>query len=225
LSLPFDPRALEAARVGFFGGTFDPPHTGHLFVAREAARARGLEHVVWVPARQSPHKAGGATPGRVRVELVRLALADAGTADTSSIWEGELERAAPSYTVDSVRDLAAQRRAAGHEGGLFLVLGGDQLLGIERWHMLGAILALAEPIVLARSGAGPELVERLLTCAASGELELEHAQRLADALIDPGRVDVAATELRERLGRGGDVSSDDLTPSVVARVAELGLYR
>ncbi len=118
--------------MGFFGGTFDPPHRGHLFVAHEAAAARELGHVVWAPARISPHKVHASTSGEVRAELVELCLADAAregdaAARAASLWLGELERPGPSFTVDSLRELSAARAANGQDGGLFLLMGGDQL--------------------------------------------------------------------------------------------------
>jgi len=222
LDVPFDPRALQASRVGFFGGTFDPPHAGHLFVVREAARAHALEHVVWTPARRSPHKESQATPGAVRAELVELALLDGELSELCSVWRGELERPEPSYTVDSLVELARLREEAGRAGGLSLVLGADQLQAIERWHDVPRIFELAEPVILARSGAGRELEElrrRLVACAAAGELDEALTKRLIEAFVDPGRVDVAATDLRER------IDGEGLTQSVRRRIDELGLYR
>lgn len=225
---PFDPRALEAERVGFFGGSFDPPHVGHLFVASQAARAAGLEHVVWVPARRSPHKRGRPTGGALRSELVELMLKDAGLLGCSSVWPGELERPEPSYTVDSLEELA---RARGQRGGIYLVLGADQLWGIERWQAPERVFELAEPVVLARSGAErEELATDLAARVARGELDRALAGRLIGALVDPGRVDVAATDLRALLGAGeagaaGLELGESLTPAVRARIDELGLYR
>lgn len=221
----FDSRALRSKRVGLFGGTFDPPHLGHVFVAKEAARARGLEHVVWVPAKRSPHKGEAPTPGELRKQLIELTLLDAGMLDSASVWDGELVRPAPSLTLDSVHELAAAREAEGCAGGLHLLLGADQLLGIERWHKPEQLFQLVEPVVVARTIEGTELQaleQRLLGLADSGKLSRELAQRLIEAILDPGRVDVAATDLRRELALGG---TESVSPSTLARILELGLFR
>ena len=230
MTTTFHPAAIAAERVGFFGGTFDPPHRGHLFVAHAATVAHGLDHVVWAPARLSPRKADAPTPGPVRAELVALCLADAAregdvAARAASVWLGELERPQPSYTVDSLRELTAARKAAGRTGGLYLLLGGDQLGAIETWSELETVLALAEPVILARPGAGPEAAQRLTGCVARGELSEPARQRIVAGCLDPGRVDLAATELRARLSGEARVDTTELTPGVLERVRELRLYR
>ena len=93
-----DSRALEAQVLGVLGGTFDPVHEGHLHVARAAVRALELEHVVFVPARRSPHKVSTAeASGADRLEMLRLALqSDDLLSDRSSTWDFELNARGPS---------------------------------------------------------------------------------------------------------------------------------
>lgn len=175
MSLPsFPPEILRAKRLGFYGGSFDPPHRGHLFVARQAMAAAKLDALMWVPARQSPHKSAGAVSGEVRAELVELCLADARdegdpAAEVAWVWRGELKRPEPSYTIHSIELLLAARRAywgergwpvesnedkpldeSGLEPEVFLVMGADQLDAIERWARVDELLASVQPLIIDR---------------------------------------------------------------------------
>ena len=108
-------------RTGVFGGTFDPPHVGHLIVAQEVLERMSLDRLLLIPAREPPHKpnAPGA-PAEIRARMVEAAVGVGGLLRMSTI---ELERAGPSYTVDT---LAALRRAAPDEE-LILLMGVDQM--------------------------------------------------------------------------------------------------
>ena len=217
----FDERVLAAERLGWFGGSFDPPHRGHLHVARTAMVSAGLDHVVWVPAAVSPHKTSGRgpAPGAVRAELLELLLADGDPEleARSSIWAGELEREGPSFTVDSLREVVAARVASGRAGGLLLLMGADQLAGLDRWREVDAVLELAEPRIVPRPGFGRAELEALrprLTPATFARVEA--------GLLAGDEVDLSSTELRSARASGVDA---DLTPRVEARIEELGLYR
>ncbi|MDF1798603.1 MAG: nicotinate-nicotinamide nucleotide adenylyltransferase [Planctomycetota bacterium] len=222
-SSSFDPRARECARLGWFGGTFDPLHRGHLHVARTALNERGLDHVTWVPAGRSPHKQAGSTSAVDRARMVELGLADeseagpagAGLAARSSIWTGEAERGGASYTVDSVREVLAARRG---QGAVFLLLGSDQLVALDRWRQVEELLALVTPLVVERPGAGRELLDAL-----AGRVSGPALAALEDGFLAPLPVDLASTQLR-RASRAGAVELD-LTPRVRRFVDEHGLYR
>ena len=221
-SSQFDPRALSCARRGWFGGTFDPMHGGHLHVARTALRERGLDHVVWVPAGRSPHKDSGPTSSRDRAQMIELGLRDEadtdpsgeGLAARSSIWLGEAERGGPSFTVDSVREVLAAR---GGEGSVFLLLGSDQLVALDRWRHVEELLALVTPLVVERPGAGRELLDAL-----SGRVSAPALGALERGFLAPPPVDLAATDLR-RASRAGD-DDLDLTPRVRRFVEQRSLY-
>src|SRR5262245_12095606 len=113
-------------RVGVFGGSFDPVHSGHVAMAEAAAMKFHLERLLFVPARLSPHKT--APPADARHRVAMLALAASGRPDWS-ISLAELEREAPSYTVETLRDLAARSL---HEE-LWVLMGTDALAGFSRW--------------------------------------------------------------------------------------------
>lgn len=192
--------AVPSRRVGVFGGTFDPPHLGHVSVARDVADALRLDEVVWVPAFRSPLKPEAPeTPPEVRLEMVRhAAQADA----RFRVDDREIRRQGPSYTVDTLREMRADTRADTEE--VVLIMGVDQYATIDQWREPDTIRALATIAVMDRGGeAGPETpgVRR----------------------IPVGRVDISATAVRERVARGDSLDGWVL-PAVADVIAREGLY-
>lgn len=216
-----DPRArvsaeaLRAPRLGVFGGTFDPVHAGHLHAARAALSGRELDHVLFVPAARSPHKLGAPRAGAdERLHMLRLALAGEPAFSASDL---ELARGAPSYTVDTLRELARLR--AGVPGGeLYLVLGSDNLPGLADWRDAEEVLALARPVVVPRTGAAPPAssLERLSPAAR---------RRLAEGRLEVPPVDAEATDLRERLARDPAAAAPELSASVLEYLRGEPIYR
>ena len=133
-------------RIGVFGGTFDPPHVGHLALAEWAREALDLDRVLFVPAARPPHKRGKRmSPAGDRLAMTRLAVRGNRAFAVSAI---EVRRTGPSYTVDTLRALA---RA--HPGAAFwLLMGEDSLREFHTWHAPEAILELARLAVAARPG-------------------------------------------------------------------------
>ena len=188
-------------RVGVYGGTFDPPHLGHLVAASDAAGALRLERVLWVPSADHPFKRDRVrTPAETRLELVRAAI----EGDPRFRAEGlELERPGPSYTVDTLRELRA--RLPGAE--LFLLIGADNLAELPAWREPAEIARLARLAVVTRAG------ERLPDDPPFPAL---HVPVL--------RVDISATEVRRRVAAGESIRY--LVPEPVRRAVERhGLYR
>ena len=131
-------------RIGILGGTFNPPHIGHLVCAQEALAQLGLDKVVFVPVGRAPHREIEDDPGAdVRLELVDLAIGDDDRFESSRI---EIDRDGPSYTSDTLR----QMRSAAPEDEHFLILGGDQAAGLPTWHEPEAVLSLATIAVVER---------------------------------------------------------------------------
>lgn len=208
--------ARAARRVGLFGGSFDPVHRGHLHAASAARRAFDLEHVVFVPAARPPHKPGRAlVAGEHRVAMLRRALA--GEADWTSIWEVELERVGPSFTVDTLRELHAQRAGHGAEQP-FLILGSDNLSGLGAWREVEAVLELARPIVVHRAGFGSEALAALATSLSTGAL-----QALRDGLVELPPDPASSSEVRQRIARGA-VAGDDVADDVREYIRSHGFY-
>jgi nicotinate-nucleotide adenylyltransferase len=190
-------------RIGIFGGTFDPPHLGHLLLAECARETLGLDRVVFVPARVAPHKIGRRmTPVEVRLGLLRAALR--GTGFTLSTIEAR--RPGPSYTVDTLE--ALRRRHPDAE--FHLLVGADSLLDLPAWKDPARILALATLAVARRPGFQSARVAP--------------AVRRRVRWLPNAPVDISASDLRSRVAEGRSIRF--LTPPAVARmVARLGLYR
>lgn len=193
-------------RLGVFGGTFDPPHQGHLVIAERAREELALDAVLFVVASQPPHKGQQVVaPAEDRVGMVERAIADNSGFACSAM---ELGRPGPSYTVDTLD--AIHRDDPRSE--LFFLLGSDSLRELGTWHRPEELVALATLVVLPRPGIAPELPQARWASAA----------RLV-ALDVPG-LDIASSGLRERLSRGQGVRY--LVPDpVLAYIAERGLYR
>lgn len=203
----------RAERVGIFGGSFDPVHAGHLFVARCAREAFELDRVLFVPAARPPHKPGVRLAcAEHRLAMLRIATADEPAFEVRDL---ELSREGPSYTIDTVRELAAEIPGAE----LFLVIGEDNLPGLPDWREVEALLRHVRPVVVRRGTGGESALEALAT-----RLSPQALRRLACGWLDVPPHPASSTELRARLGRGEDPG--DLLPPGVARYAlEHGLYR
>lgn len=185
--------ARDVGRLGVFGGSFDPVHRGHLHVARSAREHGRLDDLVLVPAAQPPHKPGIRLAGAAhRVAMLELAVRELGFGRVSTL---ELERAGPSYTIDTVRALVAQHGADPVE--IVLVIGADNLAGLPDWREAAELLARVEPLVVARAG-----VERARIDALAGRLPADAVAKLERGFLAVETVDVAATDLRARLAAG-----------------------
>lgn len=192
-------------RLAIFGGSFDPPHVGHLLAANDACEQLRLDALVFVPAATQPLKAGRATAtAEQRLEMVRLLVGDDRRFQVSAV---EVERGGLSFTVDTLAHFATQFPTAER----FLLLGSDVLGSFGRWKEPERIVALAQPV--------------LLTRASDGELELPAALRAAGVRQLPTRrIDVSSTEIRDRI-RAGQPVRGFVTDAVAAYIARGGLYR
>ena len=189
--------------TGLFGGSFNPPHVGHLVVAEACRQGAGLEGVVWMPAATSPHKQGDP---QMAPAASRLAMARAATAGNEhfSVSDLEVERRGVSYTVDTVRALSGPRDLA-------LIVGGDSLAGFTRWKDPEAIVECARLVVYRRPGDGVDLE------GLPGWL------RDAVTVVDGPGLEVSSTEVRNRIGAGQTVRY--LVPDPVLEVVRAhGLY-
>jgi nicotinate-nucleotide adenylyltransferase len=198
------------ARVGLLGGTFNPPHLGHLLCAQEARLGLGLDRVLLVPAATPPHKAVEAEPGvGHRIAMCELAVAED---DRLGVSRADAERGGPAYTVELLRDLLA----TAPEDELTFIVGGDMAAALPAWREPEAILALARLGVAEREGVRrADIAERLGGLAGVPE-------RIA--FFDMPRIDVSSSLLRRRAAAG--LTLRYLTPAAVAAyVAREGLYR
>jgi len=189
-----------ARRVGLFGGSFDPVHNAHVALARAALAELQLDEVRWIPAGQAWQKARSLTDARHREAMLQLAIADEPRFVLDRI---EVERPGPSYTLETVRALAAAR-----PGTLwFLIIGHDQYASLQTWNGWQQLLGLVTLAVANRPGEAHEEVRRF-----------DHR------VVPLPMLDISATAVRDRVAAGADISS--LVPLGVARyIDQHRLYR
>ncbi len=187
-------------RLGILGGTFDPVHIAHIVSASECRCALGLDRVDLVVAGDPWQKrADVVLPAVERLELVQLAVDGIDGLEASAI---EVERSGPTYTADTLEELAAPGRE------LFLILGADLPATLSSWHRADRIRALATLVIVTRAG------DRRAEPPGDGW----RVER-----VDIPRLDVSSTDVRARLAAGRPI--DGFVPaSVVRRIADRGLY-
>jgi nicotinate-nucleotide adenylyltransferase len=203
----------RSRRLGVLGGTFNPPHLGHLALARHARVELALDCVMLMPARLPPHKRAVADPGAARrLAMCRLLAAGAEGVDVSAL---ELERAGPSYTVDT---LGALHDSHPHTS-LTFILGADVARTLSAWREPRALLALAELAVALRPGAATGDVR-----AALAPLLDEAGGEARVRFLTMAPLDVSSSLVRERVRRGEPIV-DLVGPAVAAYVDAESLYR
>ena len=193
-----------AERVGVLGGTFDPPHLGHLAVAQDILEALSLDRVILVPAARPPHKGEeGLTPAPLRARMVRAAVEDDPRFEVSDL---ELRREGPSYMVDTLEAL----RDHYPDTRFYLILGADQWAAFATWNKPRRIAQLARIVVMTRNGESPAGIDPGFTDGPPPEI-IE---------VPVTRLDVSSTQLRERLAGGRSIRY--LVPAEVHRIIEAG---
>ena len=191
-------------RLAIFGGSFDPPHIGHLLVAVDAAEQLTLDRVVFVPTATQPLKTGRAVASaEQRVAMVRLLVGGDPRLEVSTV---EVDRAGLSFTVDTLAHFAERQP----QDSRFLLLGDDVLASFGQWKEPGRILGLAQVVLLEREGQ---------RSALPSVMEGANVQRLRQR-----RIDVSSTEIRERIRTGKSVRGM-VTDGVAEYIGRAGLYR
>ena len=193
---------MAGSRIGIFGGTFDPPHVGHLVTAVNVAHQLGLDRMLLMVANVPWQKVGTRqiSPAADRLALVEAAVAPSPRLDASSL---ELERGGETYTADTLAELAAQDP----EAELFLLVGADAAVGLDTWKRPEEIKARCTIVVVDRPG-------RTTGRPPSG---WDHVH------IDVPQLDISSSDLRERFRDGRPV--DYLVPpAVLAVIADRDLY-
>jgi nicotinate-nucleotide adenylyltransferase len=191
--------------LGILGGAFNPPHRGHVALARHALRELGLERVLLMPARLSPGKPVEDDPGpKHRLEMCRLAVAGVAGVRVCAL---ELEREGPSYTVDTLRALHAAHPATA----LTFILGADVAATLPTWHEAQALPALARFAVALRVG-GPPITE----ASEAGGVTL--------VPLPMPMIEASSSLVRARVRRGEPVA-ELVGAEVASYIAAHGLYR
>lgn len=200
---------MSAERIGIFGGTFDPPHLGHMILADEALNQLGLDRLLWVLTPDPPHKQDQEiTSWRTRLHLVRLALKDSPQFEISHV---DLDRPGPHYALDTVRILQDQFPAVA----LVYIIGGDSLHDIPAWHrpvdLLAAVSALG---VMRRPGDGVDLSGLELSVPGiSGKIEW----------IEAPLLEISSSQIRQRAAQNRNYRYY-LLPQVYREIVRKGLY-
>jgi nicotinate-nucleotide adenylyltransferase len=195
-------------RLGIFGGTFNPPHLGHLVCAQEAYLQLGLDRVMLMPARIPPHKAVDDEPGpEHRLELCCRAVAGD---PRFAVSEVEMRRDGPSYTVDTLEELHSQDP----DTELFLIVGGDVAAGLPRWHEPERVLSHATLAIAQRRGTPRASITEALAALPGGER--------ASFFRMPG-VAFSSTMVRDRV-RSGQPIRYIVPDGVASYINEHGLY-
>lgn len=187
-------------RLGLFGGTFDPPHHGHLIVASVVHQALGLEKLVFIPAKDPPHKPAVATPPDLRLAMVRAAIEGDPRFEVDDL---ELRRDGVSYTVDTLREY----RSRFADAELVFLLGIDQFRALSSWREPDEVARLATLAVVEREGE---------TLRPTGPYQAVE--------VPIPRIDVSSTEIRERAREGRSIRY--YVPERVREIVEReGLYQ
>jgi nicotinate-nucleotide adenylyltransferase len=188
-------------RIGLVGGTFDPVHNGHLLLALFARETIPLDEIIFIPAADPPHKDGTRASATARLAMVEYAIEGLDHFSASRI---ELDRPGKSYTVETLRQLHAQRS----EGDFYLIIGADNVAQMSTWHDPEGILDLCTVVAGTRLAAeahvDPALVSRM-------------------RFIDTPLIELSSTQIRQRLHDSLPVRA--MVPEKVERyIHEKGLY-
>jgi len=194
--------------LGLLGGTFNPPHLGHLVCAQEACAQLGLDSVAWVPVFQPPHKEVENDPGvEHRIELCRLA-----TAGDERFWVSRVDAdvAGRSYTVDTLTRLHESRPA----DELTFIMGGDMAHSLPTWREPETVISLATLGVAEREGIRrTDIMERLAGLAGADQIRF----------FDMPRLDISSSAIRRRVAERRPIRY--LVPDAVAEyISSEGLY-
>ncbi|MBN2085781.1 MAG: nicotinate (nicotinamide) nucleotide adenylyltransferase [Anaerolineales bacterium] len=194
--------------LGILGGTFDPPHNAHLALAERSLRQLALSCVLWVLTPDPPHKADNITPYPLRREMLRAAIAGIPAFELSEV---ETERRGPHYMVDTLRIL--RRRNPGTE--FTLLLGGDSLRDILRWHHPRQLIRMCTLAVLRRPGTrvGMARLEKFVPGISKRTV-----------FIEAPPMQISSTNIRSLVREGKSIAGQ-VPPAVGEIIRRNGLYR
>jgi len=197
-------------KIGLLGGTFDPPHNGHLAIAKYALEKLGLDKIIFIPSRRTPLKSREDVSGRKhRWDMLRELIKGNKKYDISDI---ELYRPGPSYTIDTIRQLKTGKNKNDE---FYFITGWDSFNDLPRWKEAGNLIKLCKIVAFTRSStARPDLKEMDKMVPGLSESSI---------IIDVPPVDISSTEVRNRVIKG--LSVKDMVPGPVEKyILDNGLY-
>ena len=188
-------------KIGIFGGTFDPPHNGHLIAAQDACEALRLDRLLFIPAGNPSHKRDQTiSPAAIRLEMLQAAVAGDARFEVSDI---ELRRAGFSYTADTLRQLKDVYGGAE----FYLLLGADQVRDLPTWYEPEEVARLARIVLISRLGVDA----------------VPQVESMISTTVRITRIDVSASDIRQRVAEGRSIRY--LVPAAVETIIrERGLY-
>lgn len=200
----------EPERIGIFGGTFDPPHVGHLILAEECRTQLHLDRLLWVVTDQPPHKQWvEISPIEQRVELVKLCIQDNPAFELSRV---DIDRPAPHFAIDTVRILKQQLP----ETHMFYLMGGDSLHDLPTWKRPQDFIRECDGLGVMRRHADQvdlESLEKVLP----GVMRKVH-------IVEAPILEISSREIRQRISKG-EAYRYYLREAVYEAIGELGMYR
>ncbi|MCQ2421150.1 MAG: nicotinate (nicotinamide) nucleotide adenylyltransferase [Clostridia bacterium] len=201
------------AKIGIYGGSFNPPHIGHILAAKQCRDALELDRVIVIPAAIPPHKAlaDGSPNAEVRLRLTELAVSGL---DGFSVSDMELRREGPSYTVDTLRQL----REEYPQDDLYLMMGTDMFLSFDEWFCPDEIARLATIVCFTRYNVGSKLRDKMLQ--QKENMTAYYGKQ--PILLDNDCVEISSTEIRRLLTF--KIAEPYLDEKVLREICRQGLY-
>ena len=197
-------------RIGFFGGTFNPPHNGHLHLARRWSDRLALDKFLIIPTGTPPHKEASDVPGEMRLEMCRIAAAESG--GLLEVSDFEVRRSGKSYSVITLS--ALHETYPGSD--IYMVMGADMFVTLETWYDFERLKTLATFCTMPRDGVSAAELNRYR----------RHLARVGctGIVADEPEVNISSSAIRQRVKNG--LSIEEMVPSGVERyIREHGLYR
>lgn len=201
-------------RYGIIGGSFDPIHYAHLYIAYEAKEQLNLDEVIFMPTAKQPFKTDNiVTDSMLRYDMVKKAIKDF---DEFSVSDYEIKKGGISFTYETLEYLK-ERNFAGNEEELFFITGADCLLSIEKWKNIESIFSLSTLVVFSRGGISKaEMLER------KNVLEEKYNGKIV--ILDLNQLEISSTEIRDRVKSNKRI--DFFVPTEVSAIIyENGLYK
>lgn len=200
-------------KVGIFGGTFNPIHTGHLVVAQDAMEALRLSRVMFIPSANPPHKSPESlAPASHRLQMIRAAIRGD---DRFFVSDIEIKRGGKSYSVDTLRELRRQHPRTDW----FFIIGSDSFKDLHSWREIETLAQLCQFVIVERPNFE---MEKMSACRVG--LDAATFKRVSRHQLRAHLVDISSTEIRERSRAGKSIRY--LVPTAVAaHIKKNSLYR
>jgi nicotinate-nucleotide adenylyltransferase len=200
-------------RIVLFGGTFDPVHTGHIAVAQASIQKIGASKVILIPTRRSPHKEEKPiATDNDRIAMLKLAIAGKNFFQVSPV---ELNRAEPSYTIDTIRHF---KRQFGSDCRLYWLIGADMLKDLPKWHRINELMKECTICVMNRGGFDKPNFDRL-----ADKLSVKTVEELRQNQIETPFIEISSTDIRQKISQNKDVSKF-LHPDVLDYIKSHRIY-